>query len=651
MHLQKLDAAAVPLPHGLLRILVIAAAMMLPSVTVAASPQIDVAGFELSDVRLLESPFRQASERNAQYLLKLEPDRLLHNTRKYARLEPKGTLYGGWESQGIAGHTLGHYLTALSQQFAASGDKRFRERIDHIVTEMAEAQRAYGDGYVGALPPLELETLRALKEGKVASENPFVFEGGAWVPWYTQHKILAGLRDAWVLGGNAQAKEVALTLADWADEITAGLSEEQMQTMLQVEHGGMSEVLIDLYSRTGNERYRDASIRFHHHAVIDPLRAGRDELPGKHANTQIPKITGAARSYEVLGEPGDRALAEGFWQRVVGRHSWVIGGNSDGEHFFLPETAPSHLSPATAESCNTYNMLKLTEHLITWQPRVEYADYYERALYNHILASQEPEQGMFAYFMSLKPGHFRTYSTPHDSFWCCVGSGMENHTKYGEAIYFHRGNELFVNLFIPSELTWKEKNLLLEQRTDYPQRNRITLTVKSSPGEPIALRVRAPQWAAGPVTFRLNGRRLAKTGEPGSYASIERAWKKGDRLEATIPMALRTEALRGTSDQIAFLYGPVVLAGDLGGVERTATFPYARDQGDNFEAESADAPTLIGDAATIAESLRRASGERRLAFLAAGVTADGQEDVTLRPFAELYYRHYNVYWKLTPAAP
>lgn len=333
MHLQKYDAAGGLLPRGLLGALVIAAGMMLPPLAVTAAPRIDVAGFDLADVRLLDSPFREASERNARYLLTLDPDRLLHNTRKYAGLEPKGALYGGWESQGIAGHSLGHYLTALSQQFAASGDGRFRERIDYIVAEMAEAQRAYGDGYVGALPPLELATLRGLKEGKVAPENPFVFEGGAWVPWYTQHKILAGLRDAWALGGNAQAKEVALKLADWSDDITASLSEEQMQTMLQVEHGGMSEVLIDLYARTGNERYREASRRFHHHAVLEPLRAGRDELPGKHANTQIPKITGAARSYEVLGEPADRALAEGFWQRVTGQHSWVIGGNSDSEHF------------------------------------------------------------------------------------------------------------------------------------------------------------------------------------------------------------------------------------------------------------------------------------------------------------------------------
>ncbi|MEX2124627.1 MAG: beta-L-arabinofuranosidase domain-containing protein [Woeseia sp.] len=350
MHLQEFDTAAGSLPRVLPATLLIAVAAMLISLAATAAPRIDIAGFDLADVRLLDSPFKEASERNARYLLSLEPDRLLHNTRKYAGLEPKGELYGGWESQGIAGHTLGHYLSALSQQFAASGDKRFRKRIDYIVAEMAEAQRAYGDGYVGALPPLELATLRALKDGKVAPENPFFFENGAWVPWYTQHKILAGLRDAWVLGGNAQAKVVALKLADWSDDITASLSERQMQTMLQVEHGGMSEVLIDLYSRTGNERYREASRRFHHHAVLAPLRAGRDELAGKHANTQIPKITGAARSYEVLGEPADRALAENFWQRVVRRHSWVIGGNSDREHFFSPETASSHLSPSRRQN-------------------------------------------------------------------------------------------------------------------------------------------------------------------------------------------------------------------------------------------------------------------------------------------------------------
>ena len=338
-----------------------------------------------------------------------------------------------------------------------------------------------------------------------------------------------------------------------------------MQAMLEVEHGGMSEVMIDLYALTGEERYRDVSRRFHHEAVLEPLRSGRDELPGRHANTQIPKITGAARSYEVTGiRPATAPVAEQFWHRVVDRHSWVIGGNSDQEHFFEPESAGEHLSPATAESCNTYNMLKLTEHLFMWEARVEYADYYERALYNHILASQEPEHGMYAYFMSLKPGFFRTYSTPHDSFWCCVGSGMENHTKYGRAIYFHDGDSLYVNLFIPSRLEWEETGLVLEQRTEYPRSAATEFTVVATPGSPLDIRLRVPNWAATGLDLRVNGERYVVDTPPGRYATVRRDWTAGDRLTVNLPMTLRTEELRGSPDRLAFLYGPVVLAGDLG---------------------------------------------------------------------------------------
>ena len=612
-----------------------------PAAGAAEPAHIAVQGFDLGDVRLLDSPFRRASERNARYLLSLDPDRLLHNTRKYAGLEPKGELYGGWESRGIAGHTLGHYLSALSLQFAATGDQRFRDRIDYIVAEMAQAQRAYGDGYVGALPPLELETLRGLKDGKIAPKDPFTFENGAWVPWYTQHKILAGLRDAWVLGGSTQAKEVALKLADWVDAVTSGLSQEQLDTMLQVEHGGMVEVLTDLYALTGNERYLATARRFEHRAILDPLRAGRDELAGKHANTQIPKITGAARSYEVTGDASDRAVAEEFWRRVVRNHSWVIGGNSDREHFFLPHTAAEHLGPATAETCNTYNMLRLTEHLFAWRPEVEYADYYERALYNHILASQEPRQGMFAYFMSLAPGHFRTYSTPFESFWCCVGSGMENHTKYAAAIYFHGEDDLYVNLFIPSVLTWKEKGLVLEQRTDYPVDDRTRLVVRQAPSGPVRLLVRSPGWAAGPLSVAINGKPLTVDGTPGRYVQIERAWRAGDTVDVTIPMTVRTEALRGSSRQVAFLYGPVVLAGDLGPTPSGETIPYAKDQAANFEVPRIAVPTLRGDLQTIAGAVRRVPG-KDLVFRTHGIGRP--EDVVLRPFWELHYRRYNVYW-------
>lgn len=609
----------------------------------AATPLVNA--FGLGDVELLDSPFKQAMERNAEYLLSLEADRLLHNTRKYAGLQPKGELYGGWESQGIAGHTLGHYLTALSQQYAATRDRRFKARIDYIVKEMAEAQRAYGDGYIGALPPKELATLRGLKQGKIDVKDGFFFKDGSWVPWYTQHKVLAGLRDAWTLGGSSQARQVTLRLANWVDDVTAGLSEEQLQTMLSVEHGGMREVLFDIYALTKDERYLTTAQRFEHRAILNPLVVGRDELPGKHANTQIPKVIGAARGYEVANQLEGRPIAENFWKTVVHNHSWVIGGNSEGEFFFPPGSASEHLSASTAETCNTYNMLRLTERLFGWQPQVEYADFEERALYNHILASQEPKQGMFTYFMSMKPGHYKTYSTPHDSFWCCVGSGMENHTKYGAAIYFHASDALYVNLFIPSRLRWQERGLELEQRTRYPDDNRTSLTVTKAPAGSLALRVRVPTWASADATVTLNGKTLAADTKPGFYATVRRAWKKGDVLEVTIPTSVRTEPLHGSSDQFAFMYGPVVLAGDLGPAPAGPTVPYAREQGANLKAESVHVPTLSGDPSQLAASLRRVPGET-LAFQL--TTATPPKEITLRPFHELDYQRYNVYWKTSP---
>jgi DUF1680 family protein len=620
------------------------ASIAVNAATPAFSPS--VKAFGLGDVELLDSPFKQAMERNAEYLLGLDADRLLHNTRKYAGLQPKGELYGGWESQGIAGHTLGHYLTALSQQYAATHDQRFKKRIDYIINEMAESQRAYGDGYIGALPPKELAALRGLKQGKVEIKDAFTFKDGAWVPWYTQHKVLAGLRDAWTLGESPQAKEVTLALANWVGDVTAGLTAEQQQAMLQVEHGGMREVLFDIYALTKDERYLKTAQRFEHRAILDPLLAGRDELPGKHANTQIPKVIGAARGYEVANQSEGRPIAENFWRTVVREHSWAIGGNSDGEFFFSPKAASEHLSGATAETCNTYNMLRLTERLFGWQPQVEYADFEERALYNHILASQEPKQGMFTYFMSLKPGHYKTYSTPHDSFWCCVGSGMENHTKYGAAIYFHAQDAVYVNLFIPSVLRWQEGGLELEQKTRYPNQNRTTLTVAKAPAKPLSMRVRVPAWAAGDATLTLNGKRLAVDAKPGSYASVQREWQKGDVLDVTIPTTVRTEPLHGSADQFAFVYGPVVLAGDLGPAPTSETVPYAKEQAANLKAEPVAVPTLTGDPKQLAASLRRAPGDA-LAFKL--TTNEPRKEITLRPFHELDYQRYTVYWKTMPA--
>ena len=621
-------------------------ALLLSSLALAfparAEPVAPVAlPFALGDVRLLDGPFMWAMERNANYLLSIEPDRLLHNTRKYAGLEPKAEAYGGWEYFGIAGHTLGHYLTALSQQFAATGDERFRKRIDYIISEMAVCQAAYGDGYIGALPPLELQTLRNFKRGIVEPRDSATFKGGAWVPWYTEHKVLNGLKDAWVLGGSAQARDVALRLADWTDSVTSGLTPEQLQSMLQVEQGGMVDVLVDIYALTGNRRYLETSLRFHHKAVLDPLLARRDELVGKHANTQIPKIIGEARTYEVTGDRQAREIAVYFWDLVVHHYSYVIGGDSEDEHFTPEQSMSKHLGADTAETCNTYNMLKLTEHVFGWDPRAQVADYYERALYNHILASQEPRLGMFTYFMSLKPGLFKTYSTPFNSFWCCVGTGMENHTKYGEAIYFHGGDDLYVNLFIPSVLEWKDKGLVLEQRTNYPQSGRTALTVASEPSATFTLKVRCPGWATGPVAFELNGKPIRVAGGPGSYAVIAHAWRKGDRLEASIPMAVRTEAMPDDPAKIAFLYGPVVLAADLGPPPQLPTVPYSGDQTANLKQTPVAVPILVHGDAPIEASVARTASPT-LEFRTNGLGRP--TDVTLRPFWEISYDRYNVYW-------
>jgi DUF1680 family protein len=613
----------------------------------AAPPELRCAPFDFKDVQLLDGPFRDAMERNGAYLLSLEPDRLLHNAREYAGLPPKAPRYGGWESTGVGGHILGHLLTAAAQMYAVTGDARYRQRIDYLVGELALCQKAYGDGYVGALPPLELATLRGFGRGIVSLRDPESFTGGAWAPWYTEHKILNGLKDAWILAGNTQARDVARRLADWIGAMTAGLTPRQLQEILGVEQGGIVDTLAELSALTGEPRYLETARRFRHEAVLGPLRAGRDQLALLHANTNIPKITGEARLYEVAGDPDSRAIAEFFWATVVHHHTYVIGGNSDDEHFFHEEKTPKHFDACTAETCNTYNMLKLTEHLLGWDPRVEYADFYERALYNHILASQDPRRGMFTYFMSLEPGLFRTYSTPYDSFWCCVGTGLENHTRYGRAIYFHGTDDLIVNLFIPSQVTWPENGFALEQETDYPRTGQVRLTVRAAPKVPVTLRVRCPGWAAAPVQFAINGRPVPGVGQPGTYAALNYLWRKGDRVTFTIPLAVRTEPMVGAPDQVAFLYGPAVLAGDLGPEPATADIPYSHNQRANLEAAPVPVPVLARVGGPLESVLRRIPG-RELAFEAAVAGSAGP--IVFRPFWVLNFDRYSVYWKVARGA-
>jgi DUF1680 family protein len=598
-----------------------------------------VVPFDLADVRLLDGPFRQAQQRDARYLLKLEPDRLLHNFRVNAGLKPKAPVYGGWESVepwiGIRchGHTLGHYLSACSMMFAATGNQSFKQRVDYLVSELQECQAAGKTGLICAFPDgsAPLDSIR----------HATTFVG---VPWYTMHKIFAGLRDAYLYAGNRMALEVLRTLSDWAIAHTQALTDDQFQLMLNTEHGGMNEVLADVYALTGETRYLSLAIRFCHRALLDPLAREQDTLDGLHSNTQIPKVIGFNRIYELNGEGKYGAAARFFWQTVVGKRSFVTGGNGDGEHFFPPTDFLQHLGSAkTMETCCTHNMLKLTRSLFALEPSVPYADYYERALYNSILASQDPDSGMMTYFQSTRPGYLKLYCTPFDSFWCCTGSGMENHAKYGDSIYFHDAESLFVNLFIPSTLHWKEKGLKITQTNRFPDEQQTRLRFSSHGPLKLKLNIRHPNWCKE-MTITINGRRTVNSQTPGSYVAVERVWHDGDSVEVQLPMTLRVEDLPGRPELVALLYGPIVLAGRLGQKGLTAgsdLIVNERTIGDVLK-DSVEVPWLAGDADHIVTRVRRLPGPT-LTFQTQGL---GQpHDVSLIPYYRIAHERYTIYWQ------
>ena len=580
--------------------------------------------FRLEDVRLLDGLFKHAMTRDAEYLLRLDADRLLSGFRKEAGLKPKAAAYGGWESMTIAGHSLGHYLSACALMFASTGDVRLRERVNYIVTELEACQRANGNGYVAAIPNGK-KIFREVAAGDIRVQ-PFDLNGG-WVPWYTLHKLFAGLLDVDRYFQNRNALSIAVKLADWSDSTLAKLTEEQFQRMLDCEHGGMNEVLAELYARTGNEKYLQLSRRFHHKAVLDPLTQQEDRLQGLHANTQIPKLIGLARRYELTANEADKTAAEFFWERVVNNHSYVNGGHSDGERFGAPNDLNNRLSDNMSETCNTYNMLKLTRHLFEWHASAEYGDYYERALYNHILASQNPDDGMVCYYVPLKAGSKKVYSKPFDSFWCCVGTGMENHAKYGEAIYFHNHNTLWVNLFIPSELNWRAKGFSLRQETLYPEAEKVSFTVKARWPVNVSLRLRYPGWAVGGAVLTVNGRQQKIETRPGTFIELKRTWKTGDRVELTIPMSLRLEPILSNSRRVAVLYGPTVLAGELGEEEQTSTVNLT--------------PAFVLRERPLNEWLKPMEGAP-LTFRTVDAVRPG--DVNFYPFYRMHNKRYGVYW-------
>jgi uncharacterized protein len=588
--------------------------------------------FELTQVRLLDGPFKHAMDLDHAYLLKLEPDRLLAWFRKEAGLAMKAPPYGAWETQGVAGHSLGHYLSACSLMYASTGDPKLRDRVAYIVGDLAECQRANGNGYLAAIPNGK-EVFAKVARGDISTKS---FEvNGLWVPWYTLHKLLAGLRDSYHFCNNREALTIMCRLADWAIQTTENLNDEQWQRMLACEHGGMNEVLADLYGITRETKYLALSRKFHHRAILEPLAAGRDELNGKHANTQIPKLVGLARRFEVAGDRTDRAAAEFFWNRVVYHHSYVTGGHCKGEHFGPPDQLNDRLGPDTSESCNVYNMLKLTCHVFEWSAEARVGDFYERALYNHILSTQHPVDGRVIYNLSLAMGGAKEYQTQFDSFTCCVGTGMENHARYAEAIYFHDDEGLFLNLFVPCELDWKERGVRLRQETRFPDEKTTALTFVSAGRGEMLLRIRNPYWAAKATSVSINGQAVAADVSPASWVVLKRKWKKGDRVEITLPLSLRLECMPDNPNRVAIMYGPLVLAGELGDAGAVSA-PSLATPGDFV-------PALITGQRAVSEWVIPVAG-KPCTFNTKAVGRP--RDVLLYPFFRLHDKRYTVYWDL-----
>jgi DUF1680 family protein len=598
--------------------------------------------FELSDVRLLDGPFREAMLRDQKYLLELDSDRLLHNFRVTAGLPSTAQPLGGWEEPKgeLRGHSVGHFLTACGLMYAATGDARFKDKGNGIVAELAKVQeampsRGFNKGFLSAYPEEFFD--RVDKRIRV------------WAPYYTLHKIMAGLLDMYLYCDNRQALDVVTKMADWVKFRVDRLTDEQQQAALETEHGGMNEVLANLYGVTGNPDYLTTAFKFNHKKLFDQWAAGEDKLDGLHGNTQFPKVIGAFREYQLTGEKRYLDIAGFFWDRVALHRSFVTGGNTNGESFFPIDQFSKNLSPSTTETCNTYNMLKLTRQLFGLEPSAEKMDFYERGLFNHILASQDPASGMMCYYVPLRPGAFKTYSTPNDSFWCCVGTGMENHAKYGDTIFFHDDRSLYVNLFIASELNWKDKGLVVRQETKFPDEDAAKLTFQTKKPLRLALKIRYPSWVSSGMTMTINGKSEPVNAKPGSYASIEREWKNGDTVQIRWPMSLRLEAMPDDPKMIAIMYGPIVLAGDLGREGLTEAMRYGPNAPQLNRLPSITIPVFIGEVKDVLGRVKPAPAPAApLNFQTVGL---GQpQDVRLIPFYKAFDQRYTVYWKVLSSA-
>jgi DUF1680 family protein len=596
-----------------------------------ADVPLKVKPFALGQVRLTAGALYDAQEWNRGYLHRLSADRLLHNFRVTAGLPSSAQPLGGWEKPDceVRGHFAGHYLSACSLMYASTLDAELKAKGDAMVAELAKCQAQLSGGYLSAFPAELFDRVKLRKK--------------VWAPYYTLHKVMAGLLDMHLHCRNKQALEVLQGIAGWVDAWSAPIPEAQMQHILGEEYGGMNEVLYNLTAVTGDERWARTGDRFTKKWFFNPLALRRDELRGLHVNTHVPQVIGAARRYELSGDVRFHDVADYFWYEVTGARSYATGGTSNGEHWL---TQPRHLAEelkqdvATAECCCVYNMLKLTRHLYQWSGDPRYFDYYERVLFNHRLGTIHPRTGATMYYLSHTPHAWKTFGTENDSFWCCTGTGTEEYSKLGDSIYFHDDEGLYVNLFVASELNWREKNLSLRQKTDFPREAGTTLLIGVAQPTQLTLRLRAPAWLASGASVKLNGKPLESFSSPGSYLTISRIWHNGDRVELALPMTLRAEALPDDRTLQAFCYGPLVLAGDMGN-EGLTPAKIIGPEGPEMDKTPFAVPEVKAASADLTSWIKSDAG-KPLTFRITGQPKDFQ----LAPLNTIFDRRYSIYWRV-----
>ena len=605
--------------------------VLLFSLTKTAAANVrNVQAFDLEQVELLDGLFKANVELDRQYLHSIDSNRLLHTWRLNAGLPSNAEPLGGWERPDceLRGHTMGHYLSACALMYANTGDEKLKAKADALVAELAKCQKALdSNGYLSAFPESFIDRVENCKP--------------VWAPYYTLHKVFAGLLDMHRYCGNDRALEVAEGMGRWLQRRLEDIDRKQMQRILNhTEQGGMNDALANLYAVTGDDDYLELAQRFQEDHYVEPLAAGEDNLTGEHANSFIPTVVGAARLYELAGRDRNRRVAQNFWTLVANERTYCTGGTSESEHFHEPAALP--LSDFNQEFCCTYNMLKLTRHLFCWNPKPEYVDYYRRGLWNHVLGAQDPKRGMMGYFLPLAPGRWKTFNTPYTSFWCCTGTGMESHAKYGRNIYFHDSDNLYINLFIASEVNWEGKGMTVRQETNFPRSESTTLRVETDTPTKFAMKIHVPYWATSGVTTMLNGEKLGLDPKPSSYVTVERTWHDGDSLEVTMPMSLHEAPHPSKPNRVAIMYGPLVLAGELSGEGLTEDMVYTNQNWYRYpEAETPEPPALVYKSEDLEDWIKPVGG-RPLTFRTTGQ----EENVTLSPLYDLFYRRYVVYWPL-----